>query len=127
MRICPKNLYRTGSSEHGFFTAGDGLYVSSRHGVTKRTGRLFQLFLSTEQVRPREVVHVGDNPYTDAKMPLSLGIQVQPFQDAQLGLPKRCSLREQVPNPGIASKLAGAMRCFRISDAGQEAAGARTW
>lgn len=45
-----------------FFTAS---YVSGDHSLLKRTGRLYHKLLESEKVAPHQVIHVGDNPFTD--------------------------------------------------------------
>ena len=54
----------------------DALYCSSEHGVTKKSGKLFQHLLKTEGRRPTEILHMGDNPRTD----------LRPGRDAGLGV-----------------------------------------
>jgi len=45
-----------------FFTAS---YVSGDHSLLKRTGRLYNKLLESEKVAPHQVVHVGDNLFSD--------------------------------------------------------------
>ena len=43
------------------------VFVSSEHGCSKRDGELFRRMLADSVVRSGEVVHIGDNPYTDVE------------------------------------------------------------
>ena len=49
--------------------------VSSREGVTKSSGKMFQTLLSRYDLAAGEVLHVGDNPRSDHAVPLALGIE----------------------------------------------------
>ena len=51
------------------------LYVSSKYGCRKSTGRLFNYILSDLGVSSGQVLHIGDNETSDYKVPLSLGIK----------------------------------------------------
>lgn len=50
------------------------LYVSSEHGVLKRTGKLYERIAELEG-RPKRWVHVGDNRLADVRAPTALGIR----------------------------------------------------
>ncbi|MEE3101875.1 MAG: HAD family hydrolase, partial [Pseudomonadota bacterium] len=54
----------------------DALYCSSEHGVTKKSGKLFQHVLTTEGRRPAEILHMGDNPRTDLRPARDAGLAV---------------------------------------------------
>ena len=51
------------------------LYVSNECGLLKHTGSLFKYVLQQEKIRSEELIHRGDNPVADLKMPQSLGIK----------------------------------------------------
>ena len=51
------------------------LYVSSRYGITKRTGRLYDLVLDELNININEIIHIGDNFKSDYIRPLTKGIQ----------------------------------------------------
>lgn len=48
--------------------------VSSREGLTKRSGGLFRRMLDRYRLAPAEVQHFGDNPGADDEVPRRLGI-----------------------------------------------------
>ncbi len=69
--------------QHGlaeYFAAG---FCSSEARRTKRSGRLFRHVLQTEGLSARELLFVGDNPYSDAETPSRLGIDVLRIDDAE--------------------------------------------
>lgn len=49
-------------------------FVSSREGLTKRSGKLFRHMLECYRLAPAEVQHFGDNPVADDDVPRRLGI-----------------------------------------------------
>ncbi len=51
------------------------LYVSSDVGRTKASGRLFKHILEKEGIVADEMLHVGDNKFSDVDQPRRLGIQ----------------------------------------------------
>ncbi|KJU84028.1 phosphotransferase [Candidatus Magnetobacterium bavaricum] len=52
----------------------DSIYVSSESRVGKHSGRLFKQVLFAQKTLPERVLHVGDNPHSDFKVPANLGI-----------------------------------------------------
>ena len=65
--------------ENGF-TGWDGFYLSSERNARKTTGRLFEIMLKEEGVKASEVLHIGDNEWSDVKVPQGMGIQVQHYK-----------------------------------------------
>ena len=57
-------------------------YVSGDIGLSKKTGRLFQHVLNKEAVEPARLIHVGDDPTADVRMPRRLGIRACRFRDS---------------------------------------------
>ncbi|MEI6413231.1 MAG: HAD-IA family hydrolase [Pseudomonadota bacterium] len=53
----------------------DRVYVSSETGIGKHTGRLFHHVLESEGVTAAAMLHIGDNPHSDVRMPAGLGIR----------------------------------------------------
>lgn len=53
----------------------DKLYISSEHRKTKHSGSLFRYILDDLNIRPEEMIHIGDNRRADYSIPRSLGIQ----------------------------------------------------
>ena len=53
--------YRKIEDRNGY----EKLYVSSEYGLTKRSGRLFNVLIQDLGSDSREIVHIGDNPVSD--------------------------------------------------------------
>lgn len=51
----------------------DGLYVSSDIGLSKTTGNLFRYFLKENNLRPEDVLHIGDNTISDFECAKQIG------------------------------------------------------
>lgn len=51
------------------------IYVSSEAGVTKNTGDLFDFILLDENVKPGQILHIGDNKDADFEVPVSKKIE----------------------------------------------------
>lgn len=58
----------------------NGFYLSSEHNARKTTGKLFEIMLKEQGVKPSEVLHIGDNEWSDVKKPQQLGINTQHYQ-----------------------------------------------
>ena len=56
------------------------LYVSADYGKRKHTGRLFEHVISDLQVKPSDILHVGDNMQSDVIIPKSKGIKAVHYQ-----------------------------------------------
>lgn len=50
-------------------------YSSCDHYLNKRSGRLFEFVHDNEGVCASSTLHIGDNPYSDVRIPKKLGIQ----------------------------------------------------
>lgn len=55
------------------------IYLSSEQGVKKRDGKLYKRMLTIENIKPANVLHIGDSFINDAIIPMLLGIHVQPI------------------------------------------------
>ncbi len=53
----------------------DKLYISSEYRKTKHNGSLFRYILDDLNIRPEEMMHIGDNKRADYSIPRGLGIQ----------------------------------------------------
>ena len=56
------------------------LYVSADYGKRKHTGRLFEHVISDLQVKPSDILHIGDNMQSDVIIPKSKGINAVHYQ-----------------------------------------------
>lgn len=61
------------------FHAGYGgykkLYLSSEKGMTKKSGKLFEIIMKEQNIKPEKILHIGDNPLGDFLVPMSKGIK----------------------------------------------------
>ena len=51
------------------------IYVSGEYGKTKRHGTLYKLILDEMKVPANKILHIGDHPEADSKIPAQLGIR----------------------------------------------------
>lgn len=58
----------------------DAIYLSSDRGVRKSSGRLYKMMLEELQVKPEEVLHIGDNCESDVRVPEQLGIKSKHYK-----------------------------------------------
>jgi FMN phosphatase YigB (HAD superfamily) len=119
----PEAFVRAQLLRHGVAEEGDGIYVSSAAGVTKRHGGLFDVVLKREGVSARELHHHGDNTYNDIVMPRRFGIEATSLA-CPLNTWERSILSKDVRLRLSASLLAGSMRAFRLSSSSQLKSGA---
>lgn len=61
-----------------YFDAG---YSSASHFLRKASGRLFHLLLKSEEISPKDLLHIGDNPHADVFQGTSHGIDVIHISD----------------------------------------------
>lgn len=52
----------------------DCLYISGEEGVTKRTSELFAVVLRKLNIKPTQIIHIGDDLNNDINMPRMKGI-----------------------------------------------------
>ena len=114
-----EELIREMLAARGLLLPGDGLYVSSAHGVLKATGELFSLVLEREGLAPRELVHVGDNFESDLAAPRRLGITALEFSGAA-PTPREAEFGAACAGQGLDCRIAGATRLARLEQAGTD-------
>lgn len=56
------------------FTGFEKLYVSGEHGKTKGSGHLYQQVLTDLNIKPKTMLHIGDNVHSDKKQAERYGI-----------------------------------------------------
>jgi predicted HAD superfamily hydrolase len=105
-------------AKHGFFRAGDRVYVSGEARASKATGQLYSRILSEWRAAPAEWVHLGDNELADDSVPKRLGIVAQPVAGARLSRYEQMARGEELLAPVWRSRLAAAMRLARLEGAG---------
>ncbi|WP_207461618.1 hypothetical protein [Azospirillum sp. SYSU D00513] len=67
----------------GLDRTGIRLFTSSRCGLTKRTGRLFDHVLRSTGVPADRLAHTGDHPRSDYKNPKQTGIRAQLYRNQE--------------------------------------------
>lgn len=75
----PTDFIQSVLTENGI-TGWDGFYLSSERNARKTTGKLFEMMLKEEDVKPSDILHIGDNEWSDVKIPRKLGINVRHYQ-----------------------------------------------
>lgn len=60
----------------GLYKEGDGLYISSDIGLTKRSGALFKYILEKENCEECQVIHCGDDLHSDVYVPARMGMRI---------------------------------------------------
>ncbi len=101
---------------HQIWQEGDILYVSSEFNVNKASGKLFEVSLIKEGVKASQLVHLGDNNYSDVKMPRKLGIQAQHFNETQLNRYEQILANSEDLPLKFRSLLAGTSRLCRLQN-----------
>ncbi|MHC4917903.1 MAG: hypothetical protein ACYTGB_20700 [Planctomycetota bacterium] len=119
----PAGAVREMLLEAGLAREGDAVYVSSEEGVTKHTGELFGRVLEREGLAPGQLVHCGDNPHSDLRVPRRMGIRCRPFRGARLNRRERTYLESVRPRGQWPLRLAGISRAVRLMLDGEGAPG----
>lgn len=89
------------------------LYLSSEAGLSKKTGGLFDYVCLEEGVAPEEILHTGDNLFSDFLNSRSKGMQACHYQTSELTEYEYAYCHEG--NGTTASILAGASKKARLS------------
>ncbi|MEZ2301884.1 MAG: HAD family hydrolase [Microcoleus sp.] len=110
----PSEAIRGFLEEHQIWEDGDVIHVSNEVGLHKVSGELFQYYLTQNQIKASQLLHTGDNLYSDIKVAKKLGIQVQAFVQVHLNRYEQVIAdNEQLPLR-FRSLLAGASRLCRL-------------
>lgn len=110
----PSEAIRGFLEDHQIWADGDVIHVSNEVGVHKVSGELFQYYLTQYQLKASQLLHTGDNLYSDIKVAKKLGIQVQAFVQTHLNRYEQIIAdNEQLPIR-FRSLLAGASRLCRL-------------
>lgn len=95
--------------EHGFYQNGDGVYVSSDVRLSKYSGNLFRRVLKEEGVKPEEVMHIGDNFFSDVERPRQLGMRTEHYSTAVLNGYERRIVGRKRPSRSLERSLIAAL------------------
>jgi FMN phosphatase YigB (HAD superfamily) len=115
----PSGAVRRMLLEAGLAREEDKVYLSSEEGVTKHNGGLFRRVLERESLAASELVHCGDNPHSDVRVPRRLGISCRPFRGARLNGRERAYLESVWPRGEWPLRMAGISRAVRLMLAGE--------
>lgn len=113
--------------ENGFWSEDDAIYVSSEYGKTKSTGDLYLQIMEDEGISPEKLYHLGDNHYSDVKVPKKLGIKAKHFSETQLNRYERYVADSPDLSERFRSLLAGASRLTRLNMEGAGDANSIIW
>ncbi|OKH23790.1 hypothetical protein NIES593_09025 [Hydrococcus rivularis NIES-593] len=110
----PKEAIELFLQKNQLWEDGDRLYLSSEMGLTKASRKLFELCLDKECLKPYQLTHIGDNLYSDVKVPKKLGIQTKYFAQTHLNRYEKL-VAETIDVPlKFRSLLAGTSRLTRL-------------
>lgn len=112
----PSALLRQSLERHGMAEPGDHIYVSGELGVSKLTGRLYDHVLRAEGLRPEDVLHRGDDAWTDLRMARERGLQVDPFPQGRLNRYERAVMHGCTQDDRTRSRLVAASRVVRLGE-----------
>ena len=101
---------------HQIWQPKDKIYVSSEYSANKASGKLFQIFLNHEDIKPAQLIHLGDNYHSDVKIPRKLGIKAQHFDKTQLNDYEQILVNSEDLPLQFRSLLAGTMRLCRLQN-----------
>jgi predicted HAD superfamily hydrolase len=109
-----EEVIRNFLKESKVWTSNSTLYVSSEVKVHKVSGKLFHHCLAEERLKPSQLYHVGDNLYSDVKVPRKLGISSESLTQAHLNrYEEKIADTTRLPLK-FRSLLAGASRLTRL-------------
>lgn len=89
-KFCISDFYMTSKDlkkilkHHDVLKFFDKVYSSADFLLTKRTGNLFNKFLTKEKLNPSDIIHIGDNIISDGKVPNLLGIKTKQIINSDL-------------------------------------------
>jgi predicted HAD superfamily hydrolase len=116
----PRQIIQLALKENQILQNTDKLYISSEIGVTKLSGELFKLCLSQESLETFQLNHIGDNFYSDVKVPQNLGIKTQHFTSTQLNRYENLIYNLKDLPLKFRSLLAGTSRLTRLQFSGDD-------
>lgn len=110
----PKAFLEKKLRAYGLFQDGDLLLISAEQGATKQSGELYRRFLRNAGLKPSELLHRGDNWFSDVQTPKRLGIRTAHFDTSALNRYERILEQYTDEIQAMASYFAGASRLVRL-------------
>ncbi|MFQ5965694.1 MAG: hypothetical protein ACE5KZ_15585 [Candidatus Scalinduaceae bacterium] len=101
--------------KHKMWSDRDKLFVSCEYAKKKASGELYREFLLSEGVLPESVLHSGNDHKADNHSAKRVGIQVDPFLDANLNRYEQILESYNWVTEGLSSVMAGASRLARLN------------
>lgn len=111
----PTHFLREILEELGIYKEGDSLYVSNDHFAQKGSGRLFEIVLEENKLKPNELLHVGNSLDYDIDPARALGIHTFNFDAGNQGRSEEILATHGDDTDGFADHLAGAIRLTRLN------------
>lgn len=99
---------------HGLWTGDARCIASIDHKRSKAGGTLFQTLFDTLQIAPCRIVHAGDNPHSDLRVPRGLGVSVCWLAQGRLNRFEELLSAAAWATSGLSAALAGASRLARL-------------
>ena len=112
----PSDVIKRFLEHHQIWQEGDIIYVSSEFNANKSSGKLFEICLAKEEIKPSQLIHLGDNYHSDVKMPQKQGIQAQHFYKTQFNRYEEILLNSEDIALQFRSLLAGTSRLCRLQN-----------
>lgn len=97
------------------FMEDDRLYVSNYYSKSKKTGSLYVEVVSQEKIDRNDLVHCGNDLWSDVAAPQKLGLRVSPFLEGNLNRYEKIMEAFAWRSEGLSSVMAGASRLARLS------------
>jgi len=85
----------------------DALYVSADVKKRKDKGDLYEEIVNRERIQPYEILHIGDNEFSDYFIPLKKGLLAFHYNPHHLATKKNISCKLEPENQGITSIFLG--------------------
>lgn len=82
----------------------DGFYLSRDYDCRKSSGNLFEIMLKDQNVKPEDVLHIGDNMESDVEQPMKLGIHAEHYSKISERFSDICPFARHIDQ-----RLAGAL------------------
>ena len=102
-------------ARHGLWEKRDVLYVSCEHGEEKGSGKLIRKVLQAEDLPASQVVHYGNNAFSDVKGARKAGVAATFLDAANANRYEQILESHALRSDGLSAALAGASRAARLT------------
>jgi len=110
----PSDFLEAMLRQHGFMRAGDRLWLSHTHRASKRSEKLFAIFLEQTGLLPGQLEHYGNDRDADLLAPQRMGIRTVFRPEGNPVRYEKLLERHSSQTNGWTSLLAGAGRMVRL-------------